>query len=56
MKKKAVNELNHNYLGRKFNKLTVIDIHYDDSKKICYLHVCANAVNNVINTHTLTNV
>lgn len=53
MKKKDVNELKHDYLGHKFNKLTVIDVYYDESKKD-WLFTCVCECGEQCNKYTYT--
>lgn len=61
MKKKDANELKHDYLGHKFNKLTVIDVYYDESKKdwlfTCMCECgeqCNKSMRKVVSGHTKT--
>ena len=61
MKKKDVNELKQAYLGCTFNKLTVLDVYYDASKKdwfftcICECgEQCNKHMRKVISGHTKT--
>lgn len=61
MKKKDINELKENYIGKTFNKLTISDVYYDTNKKSWYFvctcdcgQQCNKQLNKVTSGHTKT--